>query len=655
MMTILACVVLLCVGHCAFGDMVDVGGYIGSHKRTFKAQSIARDAKLSVKEPADYIGITEVYPDTSEQIVYSYRVSGPGIGSYERTHRSRGFGPVTYFIRVASKPVGPIKISNHRTGLDKQSVFISSVWAVKNAELKSLLEWDRFTIMGLVPNGTPQQREDWVKMLAANLDSRPADHIGTGFASEIYFANRTKDNVREQLTACHGWARQFRLPALLGLVSWWSGTPAHEPDGLGGRFGDVKYQQVCYSPNVEVEENAELKALLGDRYDLHYGLSTPNQWSNCPWLTMNSQVLNAYRHKRLGEAVGLLKEVGKESTAWVKGIYVDNEPRYWDTQCEAGNPKSSRGELWADFNPLTVADAKKDGVDLDPVGGLSDQELAWLHRNVGVYNQGMIDALRAAISRHRYGANLPLYTHSLQLEDLFPGSKIGHPASEWAYADGARTGLEGLWSQPSDFYRVREWGPWSNLNREENDGQSIDLHLWDLRVSYMTGADLYNSYNWQAIGPERFFGYVKEFMDHYPVATMPPADARYVDHASLKFKTPMKLQAFSRIEIPVKVARKIAGSVFVSIAFDSGRCFSSQQQSIDLAPGARTLAIDFPTVAQIPWNREALVVLHVFDSKGGLALKCVTFTPESAKGIKLSLDLRTQRALSLAVISRAKR
>ena len=647
--------VLVACGMRAAGDTADVSGYIGSHKLTFKCQSIAKEAKFPLKGPADYLAVTEVYPDTPQVVIYSYRISGSGIGSYERRHKSLGFGPVTYFLRVRNAPLGTIKITNHATGSKARPVLISSVWTLVNSDLKSRLEWDRFTLMGLVPGGTQEERDRWVGLLSKNLGSRPDDHINTGFSSEIYYCNRDRENVKQQLAACAAWARQYKMPAMLGLVSWWGGTPLWIDDGLGGKFGDVTYQQVCFSPEAQVPENADLRKLLGDRYSRNYGLSVPNQWSNCPWLTMNSPVLNAYRFKRLAEAVALLKEVSAGSSNWIKGIFLENEPRYWDSDCEAGNPKSDRKILWADFNPAALADAKKDGVILDPSDGLSDGELAWLHRNVGRYNQDTVNAVKKALAAQKFGQNLPLYTHSLQLRHMFPGGTINHPASEWAHALGARSGIEGLWSQPSDFQRVREWGGWTNLNREENDGQSIEGHLWDLRVAYMMGSDLYNSYNWHAIGAERFFDYVKEFMAQFPIVSLPPADAHYVDRGSIKIKTPMKLQAFSRVEIPVKIAKKIKGCIFLGVAFDTGEAHSSQQQPIDLAPGQRTLAIDFATPAECPWNKEALLVLYVFDAKGRLAQGSVVFAPESGNGVKLILDLRTQRALSLAVIDRAKR
>ncbi|MGC8863089.1 MAG: hypothetical protein ACP5R5_09990 [Armatimonadota bacterium] len=647
--------VVILAGVTSASELVEVTGFIGCHKLTFKAQSISKEARFTLKGPADYIAVTEVYPDEPRPVTYQYRISGSGIGSFERCYASQGFGPVTYFLRVRNAPVGTIKITNHLTGSKARPVLIQSVRCVKASDLENLLEWDRFTIMGLIPDGKPDERDSWLSLLARNLAPRPEYHINVGFSSEIYYANRDRTNVREQIALCEAFAKKYKLPALLGLVSWWAGTPVHVDDGQGGKFGDVRYQQICYSPDVESPENPDLKALLGDRYDAHYGLSVPNQWSNCPWLTMNSPVLNAYRAKRLDEAIQELRAVSGGSAAWIKALFVENEPRYWDSDCEAGNPNSKRKVLWADFNPLAVEAAKTDGIDLNPADGLSNEELAWLHRNVGRYNQETVDVVNKARAAHRFAESVPLYTHSLQLRSLFPGAAINHPASEWAYADGARTGIEGMWSQPSDFVRVREWGPWSNLNREENDGRHIDLHLWDLRVSYMLGADLYNSYNWHAIGAQRFFDYAKEFLSQFPVVVLPPAHARYVDRTSLKIKTPMELQAFSRLEVQVKVNKRISGAAFLGIAFDDGRCFTSQQQPVNLQPGVRTLGIDFATPPEIPHDKEALLALSVFDSRGKRAPDAIAFTPESVQALKLILDLRTQRALSLFVINNVRR
>lgn len=630
-----------------------VTGYIGSHKLSYRARTVSGSVSFAVKGAADYLAITEVYPDTPQETVYRYTVSAPGIGSIQRVHRSVGFGPVTWYAKVRRSPVGTVKIS----GTSSPSPLISSVRGATEAELKSLLSRDSFTLMGLVPGGAPEVRNKWVDMLAAKLASKPEFGITTGFSSEIYYSNRDSENVREQLLACAGWAQMHKLPVMLGLVSWWGGTPGHVADGHGGRFGDIKYQQVCYSPDVEIDENPELKKLLGERYNRHYGLSVPNQWSNCPWLTMNSDTLNQYRYRRYDEAIATLKNLCSTDGSWINGIYLENEPRYWDTHCEAGNPKAGRQgkELWADFNPLAVEAARKDGVDLDPSDGLSNNELSWLHRNVGKYNQEMVDSVRVSMKKHDFGEGLPLYTHSLQHREMFPGGPINHPASEWAYADGCRTGIEGMWSQPSDFTRLREWGPWANLNREENDGHHTDWHLWDLRVAYMMGSDLYNSYNWHAIGAERFFAYVDEFLKELPVVTLPPHEAKLADGAT-SIKLPMKLQAFSRIELPVEVAGgPVKGAACLRVESETGGTFFSDSTPLDLANGRHVVGFDFTTPAEAKWNDAATMVLEVSDARGKpFGSERVRLSVESADQVKLSLDLRAQRALSLDAIGHAR-
>ena len=85
---------------------------------------------------------------------------------------------------------------------------------------------------------------------------------------------------------------------------------------------------------------------------------------------MNSPTLNSYRHGRLGWALGALTDRVSKSGIDLAGVYLENEPRYWDTACEAGNPKRQWKTCWADFNPFVISDAKKDGVNIDPSDGL---------------------------------------------------------------------------------------------------------------------------------------------------------------------------------------------------------------------------------------------------------------------------------------------
>lgn len=623
-------------------------GYVGCHKLSYAVRETSSMDVTDCGKNADYIAITEVYPDLPGSAEYHYTVSAKGIGTYERRHRGIGFGPETYFIKVRNKPIGEV----HLRSLSKNPFRILRVTSVTKAEMDRLLSEDRFALMGLA--SASDNGEELVKLLAENLHAKPEYNISTGFSAEIRCANQPADVVKRQLENCADWSKKYSMPAMLGLVSWWSGTPLHESDGQGGQFGDITYQQFCYAPDAEQPENQELKAILGDRYNRHYCLSVPNQWSSTPWLTMNSQLLNAYRYKRMDEAITALKAISSD-VKWLHSIYLENEPRYWDTDCEAGNNTRKAGALWADFNPLTVAAAKKDGVDLDPADGLSNEELLWLYQNVSKYNQECVDAVNKSLRKNSYAASLPTYTHSLQLKDMFPGGKIGHPASEWAYAKGARTGLEGLWSQPSDFARVREWGRWANINREEDDGRHIDEHLWDLRVDYMMGADLYNSYNWNAIGAQRVFDYMNEFLRDLPSVTLSPAEAKSSADGSIEIKTPMKLQAFTGLKVPAETLKPNVSEARLVVLDKDGQLIGSSRQPVAAKPGRSVLSFEFAEPVESSCRDIALIRLEALDKRNQPITDAIRFVESSPNDMKLSLDLRTQRALSLAVIARAAR
>ncbi len=623
-----------------------ITGYIGSHKRSFRVDEGNYIGVPIHKTPADYLAITELYPDVPGSAEYRYSVSINDTHKYELRHRGIGFGPETHFVRVHDGHLASCSLF----GLSATPIRTSAVWQVTKAELDKLIANDNFRILGIA-NATSDTGEKLVEQIAKGIAPLPKYNITTGFSAEVRYANQSPENVRKEIERCANWSRKYSLPAMIGLVSWWSGTPLHAPDGEGGRFGDIKYQQICYTPDTEQPEDENLKALLGDRYNRHYCLSIPNQWSSTPWLTMNSEALNNYRYKRLAEAIATLKDVCQGDTKWIDNLYLENEPRYWDRDCEAGNNKRKPTEMWADFNPLAVAAAKKDGVELDPQDGLSNAELLWLFRNVGRYNQETVDAASKALKAN--GLDLPLYTHSLQHKGMFPGGPLNHPASEWAYAVGARTGLEGMWTQPSDFARVREWGRWANVNREENDGRHIDEHLWDLRVTYMMGADLYNSYNWDSIGEGRFFAYVKEFLDNLPVVILPAAGVKQIDDSSISLQSRTKMQAFTSINLPAVAQKAIKGTARLTVTDSSGNLIGMSCQQINASPHTALLPFEFAEAVQLPRQDTAAAKLEILDENGKAVPGAVKIRLDADAPVEISLDLVTQRALSLAVIARA--
>jgi hypothetical protein len=182
---------------------------------------------------------------------------------------------------------------------------------------------------------------------------------------------------------------------------------------------------------------------------------------------------------------------------------------YWADKSDDDNYPMERQNLQADFNPHTVDAAARAGVHLDPKDGLDMAERTWLHGNLSRYMQSCVDTAISA------GASRPVYSHML-LSQKFPTAGTGHhrPYSETARVRGAGVGLETLRRTELDaLWRVREWGRWGCVNREENDGFSMEYHLAMLQMQYMMGADLFNSYNWIKVNDAgRAVSYFNEFL-----------------------------------------------------------------------------------------------------------------------------------------------
>ncbi len=648
----LLAVVLLCSSALfpcgAYGQSETLSGWVGSHRLSMQARPVATSAVFpQVPGKAEFVAITEVHPESVEPVPFHYLVTGPGIAPFERHYAARGFGPVTYFLRVAGPSAGPLTLTNLDPG--KSVPRILEVRGVTGDELARIKRSDTFRIMGMMmstPGGMEQ--EEQAARIAERLVSDPKKNVTKGLSCEIYYACRDENGVRQQIEQARQRSQQHGMPVLLFMVSWWAGTPRDVPDGKGGAFGDLKYQQICYTPTTVHPEDAQLRKLLGSRYDPHYCLTTPNQWSNTPWLTMNSRQLNDYRARRLREAVDLVKKVSKGDTSWIAGIALENEPRYWDTQMmSARNP--GEGERWADFNPCVVADAAKDRVTLNPADGMSHEELVWLQKNAGRYFQETVDALQRALSAAGIAGRFPVYTHSLQVATLFPGVHLNQSPADWAMAVGARTGIEGFQSAPSDFDRVREWGPWCNLNREENDGRPIDTHLWDLRTAYAMGSELYNSYNWHRIKEDAFFNYARDFTASLPSVTLAPVSAQRSAPDTITFTPPGGLQSFTQITVPVEALPGNPADGTVALAIDGGpfKTWFSERQPL---PASGSLTFTFPVPAEVKPPDAGTLRLCAYDANGREVKNSVSFPNDAAKDLRLAFDLDQTRTLSRLVI-----
>lgn len=265
----------------------------------------------------------------------------------------------------------------------------------------------------------------------------------------------TKDYVSQQ-TAMRRFADlalQTRVPVRVAPQMHWAGIPAGVPDGAGGTFTDVPYQQITWDPDDQTHDEG-LQPLLGERYDIRYGLSIPNRWGNTPWLTFNHPRLNQFRRIRLREALtawlsarerlvrlGLghlfppQLATGEETVYWAKGVD--------DSAYTAHNRGKPRTALLADFNPFTVADALSDGVILDPSNGLDGRERWWLHQNLSRWQQTIVDWMLSAVPPEpiRVTAAGPVFAEDLIRRNIFT-EPYGMPVFPMKGVNPRRPGLE---------------------------------------------------------------------------------------------------------------------------------------------------------------------------------------------------------------------
>lgn len=529
---------------CGDSKALKHGGFSGvGHTETLRAQVGAVDEKIPCLVSGDKAGdsfevklskqpdkvcalqITEVYPPDAPGVRYTYDVFADGKLVYIRDHPGLMFGRASYFIYLEGVHSSGVQLRfvNKRN----EPFRIADIWLY--SDFPAYCESAGFeTPYYLAPLLTKksQDREQEARYLKTHIRPTGNPDVKLACVEEHHYMIRDASFARQQFEALLRLSKRYDMPAALHFVSWWGGTPGRIPDGKGGAFRDVEYQQVCWSETDTHDEGEELKKLLGDKWDIRYGLSTPNQWSNCPWLTMNHPRLNSARHKAIGEKLGILADVlgsPEFNQQSLLAIGMENEPRYWDLNCPDGKYPVERKNLWADFNPVTVAAAAKDGVTLDPSDGLDFRERLWLHENVARYQQETYDAHARALKKLKMPLWHEVYSQAFP-NPAYPMHEVTdyHPLLGWNRLKGCRAGVEYDFRDAGDpvawMEVVREWGRWSQVNYEEFNGVGLDRHLRALRVCYAFGARFYTFYNWQRVDEteHRWVEYVSEFCKDEP-------------------------------------------------------------------------------------------------------------------------------------------
>ncbi|MBM3496013.1 MAG: hypothetical protein FJX72_17070, partial [Armatimonadetes bacterium] len=435
-----------------------------------------------------YLDIREAYGEgeTLREVEYEVRLDGRAV--HQRVHRCDGPGPISYAVPI---PAGAARrsvlsfVDTRGYGLS-----IARVRALSDpvgiAERKGLsgpmLIAPRLEIRP--PYTQPEPDRALAAWVAAAEPARA--FVRPGLLAIVGYATPDAAAVEAKIRAYAELAQRHRTPWVLQLSSWWADTPLRVPDGLGGTFGDIRYQQIGYSQHDNYHDpglKEFMDAVSPGTYSVHYGLTVPNLWSNTPWLTMNDERLNAFKVDCLGKAVGAVNRVKAEPGGeLLQAIVTDDEPIYWTRitdWMEQGygsvNGGVRRTDLILDVNPSVVRDAAREGVTLDPTDGLSDRERQWLHRNNARYVAMKCRAIRDALA-----PGSPLRErifNYLLAQPLYPLDDYGHPGWEIGMVPGAAIGLEAF--DGRYFTRARDLGPLANSDFECANPSADQTRAWE--------------------------------------------------------------------------------------------------------------------------------------------------------------------------------
>ncbi len=323
------------------------------------------------------------------QIVFAYNIYVNGEKVYFRNYRETASGANNFFVRVPEeitkgKDSAHIRIEN----ISGEYFTLKRIWAYSDWD-NILLEEGAFQKLKLLTlqsgDAFPrmeQDREALKQKIAKRKETFGTDYTSyqMGMGGELFYVRNGDKEDKRIIEDLVNIAYDENVPLALGINSWWEGTPMWVYDGEGGYFNDIEYGQVIFDPD-EVEKKGKFLP------------TTPNMWGNTPWLSMNNPSLNRARYgwyeKNLRNVSKSLAKVRLENNneSPYFSLYTENEPIYWIYYAHNAAP-NSRGDL----NPYAVADAKKDGVDLNPLDGFSKEESQWQFDNI---NRNFADTARA--------------------------------------------------------------------------------------------------------------------------------------------------------------------------------------------------------------------------------------------------------------------
>lgn len=447
---------------------------------------------LTPNEPAT-VEIEEIHNRNPE--AFAYTVLANGQETYLRTYREASAGPNHYFIELSAGTVGnSSEVTLTLRNETQTRVHFANVWAYSNfAELLDEEQIYRPMTVGLFkPNiGWNDYAADLALLNGLKATYANYEMYRISVVFDILYMHWSSAELKRRLDYLLQLSADSGLAIHLSVDAWWDGTPTG-PDGLGGYWRDLPYQQVVYDPlNTDGRGN--------------WKLTTPNVFGNTPWLTMNNAHYNEVRADKiksvtsyLSQRTGEMKAEGETLPPVV--VFTENEPWYWPYFALNPSPLGA-----GDFGPEVIAAADADGVTLDPTDGLSVQELRWLAKNMNDY---IADTAGAMADGYGYNAivvdNGQVLAPDSQLVEnafthIFPNAKF--PALEERQAlweshmvEDIRYGGEWddlLDARYLDYIAAR--GKFADVNAERSAMQNFEF----LPQAYASGADHATIYNFR--------------------------------------------------------------------------------------------------------------------------------------------------------------
>lgn len=452
-------------------------------------------------DTAAMLDIEEIHLRDDGYIAYSVYVNGVEV--FNRSYSASADGPNHAYFDVSAEVVGSSgELTIRLVNKTDSEVRFRQVWAISDPETLAVEQgiakkMDVVLMLNEQPNNL---NLDYLKSLVDSY--KCAGMYNIGLCWEIQYLQWGKEQTETLLNNVFNASIYTGATLYLGINSWWGGTPSGM-DGQGGYWQDVAYQQITYDVN-----NMDNRG--------NWQLSSPNEWSNTPWLSMNNDYYNAVRVQRIKETVEFIQlrtaEIalsGKEMPA--VHLYTENEPYYWPinwTQYDFDNYPNGVG----DFSAWVVQDAAADGITLDPTDGLSEEEAFWLYRNLNTYisevGNAMADGLGynyitikdGVISYPTEQIVSDSYSHT-PIHAIYPNWDENQRAWENHVLDSIHFG--GEWSvwQDDDSSRSLDYllayGSFANINAERagfpGGFSSTDFRVLSQCYAYgMEGVIIYN-------------------------------------------------------------------------------------------------------------------------------------------------------------------